>query len=177
MKRICSILLLSALVALAGCSARITTSFADMDRNKRFEKSIVQTDEVCTFQLDPAMLVETGVFDFVIYEGENGKIVLSEVEMASADTNKLELHFCAYGVISSECSTIMTGCTYGKSGFLKSPITVAECRSAKYSLMTSEFEDFGNIFSVLIAFDRNIKDMDIITVTLQNLYLVKFSLV
>ena len=177
MKKLMSFVLLLSLglvLIMSGCTSAMPTSFAEMDKSNDFEKVIVQTDEMCTFEVDIANF-ET---DTIVYEGENGKILLIGVEETSS--NVMELRFKAQGVVSEAHSTLMTACaaSYEDYGFMQSPVTLepSENTVVIYSLMTSEFEEFGNYFSLKILFKNcDVKERGIIKVTLQDLVLVEFN--
>ena len=165
----------SVVVIMSGCAPSRSTSFADMDKNNAFAKTVVKTDEVCEFELDATAFDDV---DVTVYESERGSIVLSKIEKLAP--NRIELKFCAYGATDSKGATIMTACTYKEDAFLQSPIIIEPSDDiiTKYSYMTTEFEEFGNCFSFVVLFeDSTVEEIDVITVTLQDLYLVEFNLV
>lgn len=164
----------SVVAIMSGCTSSRSSSFAAMDKNNAFAQTVVKTDEVCEFELDATTFDDV---DITVYESERGSIVLSKIEELAS--NRIELKFRAYGAPDSESATIMTACTYKEDAFLQSPIIVEPSDGiiTKYSYMTTEFEEFGNCFSIIVFFENNtVDEIGVITVTLQDLYLVEFDL-
>ena len=173
MRRCLTVLLFAILViVLSGCASVTPTSFAEMDKSDDFEKVIVQTDEACTFEVDVTNFKE----ETAIYEGENGEILLAGIEEISS--NVMELQFKAQGVVNADHATVLTACAYKDNGFMQSPVTVEPSENivVKYSLMTTEIEEFGNRFALTILFENcDVKESGTIKVTLQDLLLIEFN--
>ena len=170
MRRCLTVLLFA--IVLSGCASVTPTSFAEMDKSDDFEKVIVQTDEVCTFEVD----IENFNKNATVYEGKNGEILLTGIEETSS--NVIELQFKAEGVTNADRATILTACAYKDDGFVQSPVTIETSENiiAKYSLMTTEIEEFGNRFALTILFeDCDVKESGTIKVTIQDLLLIEFN--
>lgn len=156
---------------MSGCTSDVPASFAGMDKSDDFKKVIVQTGEMCTFEVD----ITTFEKETVVYEGEEGTILLAGIEETSSNT--VELQFKAQGNIHADRSTIMTACAYKDDGFMQSSVTVEPSENviAKCSLMTTELKEFGNYFSITILFKNcDVNESGIIKVTLQDLVLIEF---
>ena len=173
MRRCLTILLFAILaIVLSGCASVTPTSFAEMDKSDDFEKVIVETDEACTFEVD----IENFNENAAVYEGENGEILLTGIEETSS--NVIELQFKAEGVTNADRATILTACAYKDDGFVQSPVTIETSENVivKYSLMTTEIEEFGNRFALTILFeDCDVKESGTIKVTIQDLLLIEFN--
>ena len=164
----CSFVLLT-----ASCAPNTASSFQDLAESTLYHKAVLTTDKSCSIELDLndlSNLCNTQVFD-----GEEGKIILSAAEFVQPDT--LELHFEAHGTMGQDLATIITACAYDES-FLQSTISTvpSEDIHTLYSLQTTEFETYGNQFSVSVFFSNNSHtQLETLQLTFSDLLLIAFT--
>ena len=171
-KHILLILICGLIFLTVSCSANTKPSFQNIAESDSYTKSILVTDESCMFELDLENIDD--LCNRTVFDSEEGKIILSAAEFVRPDT--LDLHFDAQGIIGEDLSTIITASAYDES-FLQSTISItpSEDIRAKYSLQTTEFEDFGNHFSITILFaNEDPTPLKTLQLTFSNLLLIEF---
>ncbi len=165
---ICSVLFL-----ISACSSNTESSFQKIAESNFSTKSVFVTDK--NFGLDIDLENIQNLCDTTVFEDDSGKIILKSAELVSSDT--INLQFEAHGNIEEDLSTILTACAYDE-GFLQSQISVTSSESAivKYSLQTTEFDDFGNRFSISVFLpDQDYTPLKTVNLTFSELLLISFT--
>lgn len=165
---ICSVLFL-----ISACSSNTESSFQKIAESNFSTKSVFVTDK--NFGLDIDLENIQNLCDTTVFEDDSGKIILKSAELVSSDT--INLQFEAHGNIEEDLSTILTACAYDE-GFLQSQISVTSSESAivKYSLQTTEFDDFGNRFSISVFLpDQDYTPLKTVNLTFSELLLISFA--
>ena len=154
----------------SACTSNVEGSFQTIAESNSYIKYILSTDEY--FEIDIDLENIQNLNDTSVLDDDFGKIILKTVESVSSDT--IDLHFEAHGIINESQSTILTACACNEE-FLQSQISVtpSESASVKYSLQTTEFDDFGNRFSISVFLpDLNSIPLKTISLTVSELLLV-----
>ena len=166
-------LICSFLFLISACSSNIESSFQKIAESNSCTKSVFVTDK--NFGLDIDLENIQNLCDTTVFEDDSGKIILKSAELVSSDT--INLQFEAHGNIEEDLSTILTACAYNE-GFLQSQISVTSSESAivKYSLQTTEFDDFGNRFSISVFLpDQDSTPLKTVNLTFSDLLLISFT--
>ena len=166
-------LICSFLFLISACSSNIESSFQKIAESNSCTKSVFVTDK--NFGLDIDLENIQNLCDTTVFEDDSGKIILKSAELVSSDT--INLQFEAHGNIEEDLSTILTACAYNE-GFLQSQISVTSSESAivKYSLQTTEFDDFGNRFSISVILpDQDSTPLKTVNLTFSELLLISFT--
>ena len=166
-------LICSFLFLISACSSNIESSFQKIAESNSCTKSVFVTDK--NFGLDIDLENIQNLCDTTVFEDDSGKIILKSAELVSSDT--INLQFEAHGNIEEDLSTILTACAYNE-GFLQSQISVTSSESAivKYSLQTTEFDDFGNRFSISVFLpDQDSTPLKTVNLTFSELLLISFT--
>lgn len=166
-------LICSFLFLISACSSNTESSFQKIAESNSCTKSVFVTDK--NFGLDIDLENIQNLCDTTVFEDDSGKIILKSAELVSSDT--INLQFEAHGNIEEDLSTILTACAYDE-GFLQSQISVTSSESAivKYSLQTTEFDDFGNRFSISVFLpDQNSTPLKTVNLTFSELLLISFT--
>ena len=166
-------LICSFLFLISACSSNIESSFQKIAESNSCTKSVFVTDK--NFGLDIDLENIQNLCDTTVFEDDSGKIILKSAELVSSDT--INLQFEAHGNIEEDLSTILTACAYDE-GFLQSQISVTSSESAivKYSLQTTEFDDFGNRFSISVFLpDQDSTPLKTVNLTFSDLLLISFT--
>ncbi len=165
---ICSLIFLT-----SACTSNTESSFQTIAESNSYTKSVLATDKY--FEIDIDLENIQDLCDTTVLDDDSGKIILKTAESVSSDT--INLQFEAHGIIDKDISTILTACAYDE-GFLQSQISVTPSESAivKYSLQTTEFDDFGSRFSISIFLpDQNTTSLETVNLTFSELLLVSFT--
>ena len=166
-------LICSFLFLISACSSNTESSFQKIAESNSCTKSVFVTDK--NFGLDIDLENIQNLCDTTVFEDDSGKIILKSAELVSSDT--INLQFEAHGNIEEDLSTILTACAYDE-GFLQSQISVTSSESAivKYSLQTTEFDDFGNRFSISVFLpDQDSTPLKTVNLTFSELLLISFT--
>ena len=166
-------LICSFLFLISACSSNTESSFQKIAESNSCTKSVFVTDK--NFGLDIDLENIQNLCDTTVFEDDSGKIILKSAELVSSDT--INLQFEAHGNIEEDLSTILTACAYNE-GFLQSQISVTSSESAivKYSLQTTEFDDFGNRFSISVFLpDQDSTPLKTVNLTFSDLLLISFT--
>ena len=166
-------LICSFLFLISACSSNTESSFQKIAESNSCTKSVFVTDK--NFGLDIDLENIQNLCDTTVFEDDSGKIILKSAELVSSDT--INLQFEAHGNIEEDLSTILTACAYNE-GFLQSQISVTSSESAivKYSLQTTEFDDFGNRFSISVFLpDQDSTPLKTVNLTFSELLLISFT--
>ena len=170
------VLLFSCFILLTtSCSSVSELSFRSIEESDCYTQTITITDKQFSINIDLDNINDSD--NTTVIDDSDGKIVLEEAKFITPDT--LNLHFDAYGIIRDDFSTILTASVYN-DGFLKSPISVAPSRNifAMYSLQSTDFESFGNHFSVFVLMPERSPDyrsLETLHLTISNLFLISFN--
>lgn len=165
--------LICSFIILTSCTSNLESSFLNMAESNFYTKSIHTTDKY--FDLDIDLENIENLCDTTVFDDDSGKIILKAAEFVSSDS--LNLQFEAHGIIDEELSTILTACAYDEK-FLQSQIAVTPSDSAiiKFSLQTTEFDDFGNRFSITVFLpDQSSTPLKTISLTFSELLLISFT--
>lgn len=144
-----------------------------MAESNFYTESIHTTDK--HFDIDIDLENIENLCDTTVFDDDSGKIILKAAEFVSSDT--LNLQFEAHGIIGEELSTILTACAYDEK-FVQSQIATTPSDSAiiKFSLQTTEFDDFGNRFSITVFLpDQSSVPLKSINLTFSELLLISFT--
>ena len=152
------------------------TSFSRIADDKNYIQTTQITKENCHVILRTDEL--TSIENLEVYNGSGGKIILSNVEFDG--DRSIELQFKALGKITSDGASLVTASLDTESGFLSSSLRTEplENINAIYSFRTSEFEDYGNHFSVRLYFldsEDIMRDFPEVTVFLDSLILSEYK--
>lgn len=172
-KYILFVLTCSFAILTISCTPNAKLSFQDIAESTSYVQSVFVTDKSCSIELDLENI--SNLCNTQIFDGEEGKIILSTAEFVHPDT--LELHFEAHGTMGKDLATIITACAYDES-FLQSTISTAPSEDIYtiYSLQTTEFETYGNQFSISMFFsNNNYTQLENLQLTFSNLLLITFT--
>lgn len=166
-------LVFSLIFLASACSSDVGDSFQTLADSSSYDESVLATDK--HFEIDIDLENIEDLCDTTVLDDNSGRIILKTAELVSSDT--VDLQFEAHGVIGEDLSTILTACAYNE-GFLQSQVSVTPSESAvvKYSLQTTEFEDFGNRFSISVCLpDQNTNPLKTINLKFSELLLISFT--
>ena len=166
-------LICSSIYLTSACASNTGSSFQKIAGSTSYTKSVFATDK--NFELDIDLDNIQNLCDTTVFVDDTGKIILKSAELASSDT--INLQFEAHGNIKEDLSTILTACAYDE-GFLQSQISVTSAENAivKYSLQTTEYEDFGNRFSISVFLpDQDSTPLKTINLTFSELLQISFA--
>ena len=160
-----------------GCTQEKTLTFQDIAEDEGYARNVYTLMDPCVLDIDPAHLED--LENTPLFESEAGTIQITRAEWVSSNT--VELACEAHGVIGEELATLVTACLYNEEeGYQESEllVTPSEDVHVTYSMQTTEWEPYGNRFSILFLLptdEAGTVRKDPIQLTIQYLLQVEFE--